>query len=386
MKIFLSYAKEDGEVVKEFYDHLKTMGFDPWMDQEKLLPGQSWEREIDRALNEANVVILFMSPRSVKKRSFVTREANTVLSNLRYKKSDDIYVIPVLIERCDVPEEISARAQYIEISEPGAKTKIVASIVRAAEQQEIAILNGDQYGPYQVYSRCYKEQKAGQPGYDVSLDYPEFVSTQLPEVASTLTSFFQGRATKIYLNSRSSPWATDPELYPNSEDEFNLFYSNGQWESFGVASATERVVSIYYNCSFYGAGAIHSQEYHECFNFSVVDGKAYPFVLNELFTNIDQASEILSEECRRSLAREIWNRGGMDISSDEYWSETFLRNTEARLPNFETFTIGDGKMTFYFSPYTVAAYAFGSFSVDVPLYDLRAVLAEGSKSPIGYGL
>jgi hypothetical protein len=49
LKVFLSYAKEDGAIVKEFYDHLKTMGLDPWMDQERLLPGQSWEREIDRA-------------------------------------------------------------------------------------------------------------------------------------------------------------------------------------------------------------------------------------------------------------------------------------------------------------------------------------------------
>ncbi|CAB3808299.1 hypothetical protein LMG28614_06767 [Paraburkholderia ultramafica] len=384
MKVFLSYAKEDGAIVKEFHDHLKAMGLDPWMDQERLLPGQPWEREIDRALKEANVVILFMSPRSVKKRSFVTREANTAIANLRYKKADDIYVIPVLIEQCEVPEEISERAQYIEISEPGAKNKIVASIMRAAEQQEIAILNGVEHGPYHVYSRSHEEKKPGQPGYDISLDYPEFVSAQFPEVAQALTKFFQGRAAKILLDNRSKPWDQNPDFHPEPEDEFNPFHSNGRWENFGVVSATEHVVSVYFNCSWYGAGAAHSNEYHEGFNFAIIDGQPYPFNLRELFTNAEKAAEIISQECRKSLAREYWNRSGMEIDSDEYWKETFLTNTAASLSNFDTFTVADGKLTFYFAPYRVAAYSFGSFTVDVPLYDLREVLARCDKSPLVY--
>ncbi|HCY63452.1 MAG TPA: hypothetical protein DHV59_11610 [Oxalobacteraceae bacterium] len=384
MKVFLSYAKEDGAIVKEFHDHLKVMGFDPWMDQERLLPGQSWEHEIDRALKEANAVILFMSPRSVKKRSFVTREANTAIANLRYKKADDIYIIPVLIEQCEIPEEISERAQYIEISEPGAKNKIVASIMRAAEQQEIAILNGVEHGPYQVYSRSYEEKKPGQPGHAISLDYPEFVSAQFPKVAQALTKFFHGRAAKVLLDSRSKPWDQNSEFHPEPEDEFNLYHSNGRWENFGVVSATENVVSVYFNCSWYGAGAAHSNEYHESFNFAVIDGQPYPFNLQELFTNGEKAAEIISQECRKSLAREYWNRSGIDINSDDYWKETFLTNTDARLSNFDTFTVADGKLTFYFAPYRVAAYAFGSLIVDVPFYDLREVLAKGNKSPLVY--
>ncbi|MGT2495332.1 toll/interleukin-1 receptor domain-containing protein [Cupriavidus basilensis] len=103
----MSYAKEDSATVKDFHDYLKTLGLDPWLDSERILPGQRWEREIDRALNEANVVILFMSPRSVDKRSFVTREANNAVQNLRYKKQDDIYIVPVLLEECEVPDDIA---------------------------------------------------------------------------------------------------------------------------------------------------------------------------------------------------------------------------------------------------------------------------------------
>jgi hypothetical protein len=325
-----------------------------------------------------------MSPRSVKKRSFVTREANTALANLRYKKADDIYIIPVLLEQCEVPEEISERAQYIEISEPGAKNKIVAAIMRAAEQQEIAILNGVEHGPYQVYSRSHEEKKSGQPGYDISLDYPEFVSTQFPEAAQALTNFFQGRAAKVLLDSRSKPWEQNRDIHPEPEGEFNPFHSNGRWENFGVASANEHLVSVYFNCSWYGAGAAHSSEYHEGFNFSIIDRQLYPFNLAELFANAEKAAEVISHECRKSLAREYWNRSGMEIDSDEYWKEIFLANTAENLSNFDTFTVADGKLTFYFAPYCVAAYSFGSFTVDVPLYDLREALAKDDKSPLAY--
>jgi hypothetical protein len=384
LKVFLSYAKEDGAPVKEFYDHLKTMGLDPWMDQERILPGQSWEIEIDRGLKEANVVILFMSPRSVKKRSFVTREANTAIANLRYKKADDIYIIPVILESCDVPDEISGRAQYINISEPGAKSKIVASIMRAAEQQEIAVFSGIEHGPYQVYSRSHEEKKTGQPGHAISLYHPEFVSAQFPSVAKVLTEFFQGRTAKILLDCRSKPWDQDPALFSQPDDEFDLYCAHGRWDNFRVMSATNNVVSVYFSCSWYGAGAAHSNEFHEGFNFAIIDEQPYPFSLHELFADGESAAEIISQECRKSIAREYWSRSGSDINSDVYWKENFHSRTAASLQNFETFTVADGKLIFYFAPYEVAAYAFGSFSVEVPLYDLRDVLIKGEKSPFGY--
>lgn len=384
MKVFLSYAKEDGAVVKEFHDQLKALGLDPWMDQERLLPGQSWEREIDRALNDANVVLLFMSPRSVKKRSFVTREANTAVSNLRYKKADDIYIIPVLLESCEIPDEISGRAQYILFTEPGAKNKIIASIMRAAEQQGISVFHGVEHGPYHVLTRTHEEEKSGQPGHSISVHYPEFESSQFPDVARELSSLFAGRTAGIILDYRSKPWERDSDLYPEPKDEFDQFRANGRWDYFAVVTATPNVISVRYDCSWYGAGAAHSQEYNECFNFAIFHGHPYPFTLGELFTDGQKAAEVISSECRKAIAREYWNRCKADITEDQFWHSTFLESTAPTLTNFEKFNVGDGKITFYFSPYQVAAYAFGSFSADVSFYELREVFAKGDKSPLGY--
>lgn len=94
LKIFISYAKEDRAQALIYFNRLSEEGFHPWIDINKLLPGQNWEAEIERAFSDANVVILLLSKNSVSKRGFVQREANDAIERLRYKHPTDIYVIP----------------------------------------------------------------------------------------------------------------------------------------------------------------------------------------------------------------------------------------------------------------------------------------------------
>lgn len=86
LKVFISYAREDREKALHYYDLFAKEGVSPWIDVKHLLPGQNWEAEIDRALNDANVVVLLLSKHSVTKRGFVQREANDAIERLRYKQ------------------------------------------------------------------------------------------------------------------------------------------------------------------------------------------------------------------------------------------------------------------------------------------------------------
>jgi len=48
-RIFLCYAKEDKARVRKVYHRLRAIdGFEPWLDEEDLLPGQDWDYEIKR--------------------------------------------------------------------------------------------------------------------------------------------------------------------------------------------------------------------------------------------------------------------------------------------------------------------------------------------------
>jgi hypothetical protein len=54
--------------VREVYQRLKAEGFEPWLDEEALLPGQLWNQEIRRVLRNSDFILIFFSQNSVLKR------------------------------------------------------------------------------------------------------------------------------------------------------------------------------------------------------------------------------------------------------------------------------------------------------------------------------
>ena len=49
-QVFLAYVEEDFATVRELANGLQAAGFSPWLDKQKLLPGQNWPRSIQRAI------------------------------------------------------------------------------------------------------------------------------------------------------------------------------------------------------------------------------------------------------------------------------------------------------------------------------------------------
>ena len=51
--------------MREVYARLKAEGFEPWLDEKDLIPGQLWEKEIPKALNASALVLIFFSRKSL---------------------------------------------------------------------------------------------------------------------------------------------------------------------------------------------------------------------------------------------------------------------------------------------------------------------------------
>jgi len=127
--IFISYAKEDHAYACKVYLALLAAGLSPWMDKPPapyrangLRIGQRWQVVLHAKLREANYIILILSPRSVRKRGFVQVEFRTALSLMNQIPDDQVFVLPVLAETCDVPSlrvgEIDLRdLQWEEVQE-----------------------------------------------------------------------------------------------------------------------------------------------------------------------------------------------------------------------------------------------------------------------------
>ena len=104
MKIFLAHAKEDKKIVTELYHRLKESGYTPWLDKEDLLPGQLWRAEIPKAIKDSQVFIACLSNRSVEKQGYVQDEFKIALKTYASKPAGSIYLIPVRLDDCSIPE------------------------------------------------------------------------------------------------------------------------------------------------------------------------------------------------------------------------------------------------------------------------------------------
>jgi formylglycine-generating enzyme required for sulfatase activity len=127
-RIFLCHASEDKAQVREVYHRLQAIdGFEPWLDEEDLLPGQEWAREIPRALQTSDFILIFLSRISVAKRGYVQREMKLALDAWQELPEGTIHTIPVRLDDCDVPEPFR-RYHWANLFDPTGFDRIVRAI------------------------------------------------------------------------------------------------------------------------------------------------------------------------------------------------------------------------------------------------------------------
>src|SRR5438067_2159122 len=107
LRIFLCHSSGDKPAVRQLYLRLCSDGFEPWLDEEKLLPGQRWREEIPRAVRDSDVVIVCLSHASVGKAGYVQREIKYALDIALEQPDDAIFLIPLKLEECEVPESLN---------------------------------------------------------------------------------------------------------------------------------------------------------------------------------------------------------------------------------------------------------------------------------------
>lgn len=127
VQVFLCHANEDKEEVKKVYDKLKQNGIKPWMDKEDLKPGQQWDQEINKAIKESDHVMIFFSKVSVEKRGYVQNELKQALKVYDEIPDGKIYIIPVRIDDCEIPDKFKI-LHYCDLFEDDGFEKILKAI------------------------------------------------------------------------------------------------------------------------------------------------------------------------------------------------------------------------------------------------------------------
>lgn len=107
LKVFLCHSSADMEAARKLYNRLQGEGgFEPWLDQESLVPGQNWREEIPRAVNSCDVFLVCLSSTSVTKEGYLQREIRYALDVAEEKPEEAIFIIPVKLEECEIPTRL----------------------------------------------------------------------------------------------------------------------------------------------------------------------------------------------------------------------------------------------------------------------------------------
>ncbi len=114
LHVFLCHSSQDKPIVRELYQRLLAEGWiDPWLDEEKLLPGQDWDMEIEKAVETTDAVVVCLSNNSVTKEGYIQKELRKILDKALKVPDGTIFIIPLRLDECKPPPKLKIW-QYID--------------------------------------------------------------------------------------------------------------------------------------------------------------------------------------------------------------------------------------------------------------------------------
>jgi NB-ARC domain/TIR domain/SIR2-like domain len=115
-RIFLCHSSGDKNAVRQLYHHLLSDGFNPWLDEVDILPGHEWDAEIVNAVRTSVVVLICLSRGAVNKTGYIQKEIRYALDVAALQPEGAIFMIPVRLEECEVPERLR-KWQWVNLFE-----------------------------------------------------------------------------------------------------------------------------------------------------------------------------------------------------------------------------------------------------------------------------
>jgi len=125
--IFLIHAHSDREVVHKLYKRMVRDGLNAWLDAQRLQPGQDWQNEIRNALLECEVVIVCLSNGFNEQQGYRHEELKLALEKAKWVPDNDVFIIPVRLEECDMPASLR-HLHRVDLFEAGGYKKLLRAL------------------------------------------------------------------------------------------------------------------------------------------------------------------------------------------------------------------------------------------------------------------
>jgi len=125
--VFLIHAHSDRDIVHKLYTRLNSDGIHVWLDAEQLQPGQDWQHEIRNAILKSDVIVVCLSRGFDKQQGYRHEELKLAFEKANFLPDDEVFIIPVRLEECDMPEPLR-RLHRVDLFKAGGYKKLVQAL------------------------------------------------------------------------------------------------------------------------------------------------------------------------------------------------------------------------------------------------------------------
>lgn len=159
LKVFLCHSSSDKPKVRELYNRLVADGFDAWLNEEKLLPGQEWDLEIRKAVRKCDVVVVCLTNSSISKSGYVQKEIRFALDIADEQPEGVIFLIPAKLEECQVPDRL-VQWQWVNLTEIYGYQRLLLSLKARATELGISTLQSSEKDDLELAIKIAQDNKS----------------------------------------------------------------------------------------------------------------------------------------------------------------------------------------------------------------------------------
>jgi TIR domain len=179
---FISHSSEDSAVARAIAEILRQRGIDPWLDHERIRPGDSIPGRIEEGISGCDVILVLISESFVRSR-WCRAEYEPLLS--REIESGRTLVIPIRLDDAQIPSLLSAK-KYTDVRDG----------IGGAAMEELAetILDGHGTAVIGRLLRGNEAAKQANYGYSLLSMIISKVIGDYPAVAVSREKILQGKS------------------------------------------------------------------------------------------------------------------------------------------------------------------------------------------------
>ena len=369
--IFVSYASPDRERVVLYHDALESRGFDVWIDFRRLKPGQNWDFEIQRSLNRATLIIVFISNNSVSRRGYVQREIKLALDKAKEKLATDIYLIPVLLDDdALIPDELKY-VQSVSASAHDCVDRIEDAIRHQLQQLGASVAEAQSRADVRWSHSSYRERWEGLPGYETEFKLVHFSSDRYPKIGE-VTDIIRGALLETVSDYRAAKLEQDHNLFNFGQEPHSR---TNTWEAFPAEpKIIGKVLSTQYSVHWYGAGAAHPNHFFIPFRF-LLEPLFRIRDLRNLFEDGTKALALIQNSVREQLLTPL-------PDGDAALQEDWVSRGTADWDSLTCFAFEKDGVEFSFAPYQVGPYARGPQFAKEPFDTIKELMKPWLKNSL----